>query len=247
MTGASTYDQRLISSLAWQGIRPGGYISHVQPGPSRQIPANHWRLFSFLLNFDFSRACTARGTSLGGNTASATATATATASIWLDCADLRHLCRLIVCIGRYANANAAISDVEPTPCRPNLACGFEHVRQIAYRRSSSLLSMLDEADRQTACMQVKRRYWRRPLALHATRHICSQSLAPKRPSPIEIAWRSQYVRTRSPGPLGLYDSPGSSPRKQPPKRTRNCYEFWGLWMHSSPNLIISSTTLGAII
>lgn len=98
-----------------------------------------------------------------------------------------------------------------TPCRPNLACGFEHVRQIAYRRSSSLLSMFDEADRQTACMQVKRRYWRRSLALHATRHIRSQSLAAKRPFPIEIVWRSQYVRTRSPGTLGLYDSSGSSP------------------------------------
>lgn len=73
-----------------------------------------------------------------------------------------------------------------TPRRPNLACGFEHVRQIAYRRSSSLLSMFDEADRQTACMQVKRRYWRRSLALHATCHICSQLLAPKRPFPIEI-------------------------------------------------------------
>lgn len=109
-----------------------------------------------------------------------TAAAAASASIWLGCADLRHLCRLIVCTGLFASANnAAISDSELAPPAVQIRVWLEHVRQIAYRRSSSLLSMVDEADRRATRMQVKDRNWCRSLALHATRHICSQSLAPK--------------------------------------------------------------------
>lgn len=68
--------------------------------------------------------------------------------------------------------------------------------------------MIDEADRRTACMQVKRRDRRHSLALHATRHICSQSLAPKRPFPVESLEKQtcEDTITWGIGALGLYDS-----------------------------------------
>lgn len=90
-------------------------------------------------------------------TAAASASASAS-SIWLGRAGLRHLCRLVV----YAPASSptpkptppsAIPSPHPLPSRS--VDGFERVRQIAYRRNSSLLSMLDEADRRTACTVCK--------------------------------------------------------------------------------------------
>ncbi|KAL7965716.1 hypothetical protein HDV63DRAFT_215818 [Trichoderma sp. SZMC 28014] len=76
-------------------------------------------------------------------------------------------------------APTAISSPHPLPSRP--VYGFGHVRQIAYRRSSSPLSVVDEADRRAAlyASQKSKDGWCCSLALHATRHICSQSLAPK--------------------------------------------------------------------